>query len=346
MNESDDLVRGLANMDPFNNAAGAAAAAAAGGVIHPLPSVDGWSSGENQFNPMMDPSGQMYQHQHQQQQQQYRGGGYRGRGGRGGQRGGGGGYRGGRGGGGYYQPQQQQQQQHHHHHNQYQWTNPNLAAALNAGASEFVPKSSLSASANEFVPRNIPNNTSQWAMAMNVMDPLQELEQAVNALQFSPGKFELIAAHLTDVFNSGSLASEDDYKSVVDQLFDASLAEMNFRYTGARLFDHLANHVFMVDASSGLCVPVVKDILLARCTDERNRRQSSVVENPGHFRAFTLFFADLFLQLGQMDEATGEKKRIAVLADYVIELLTTLTNKIDKENVKTISQTLKVSFCL
>ncbi len=69
-----------------------------------------------------------------------------------------------------------------------------------------------------------------------------------------------------------------------------------------------------------------------------------ISSDPPQFHSFTLFLADLFLQLG-IYTPEGNKFRIAVLGNAVVDLLLVLATMkpVNKDNLKTISSTLKVT---
>ena len=69
----------------------------------------------------------------------------------------------------------------------------------------------------------------------------------------------------------------------------------------------------------------------------------SSLEAP-RLRSLTFFMADLFLQLGDYSAGEGTKKRVPELGEQVLDLLSALVEKKDdKENLKTVAQTLKMS---
>ncbi|TRY74723.1 hypothetical protein TCAL_14546 [Tigriopus californicus] len=239
-----------------------------------------------------------------------------------------------------------------HHRAQYQ-TGPGVPAAygyqhaqrhhtpaqarLNVTANEFRPKS-LSASAAEFVPRNMARNTSHWAAVQQqqhmYLDPLEEVRGGVGVLVYSPAKIDQIAEHLTNVL-SAVAHDVQTLQSCVDLMVETCLVEHNFRYTGARLLDALS--VGVVDQSG---TQPVRTVLLSKCQSLREQHTNL---KPDRRRQFILFMGDLFLHFGIY--VGDHKQRMPLLGLAVIDLLTTLLsveNRKDKDNLKCVSQTLKM----
>ncbi len=273
-------------------------------------------------------------------------------------------------GGGHQQPrhqynphyQQQQQQQHYQQQQQLAAAAAALEPQLSATASEFVPKTSLSASAMEFVPRAGPRNTSKWAFEQQQQapqqqqrpfsgDPKQQVEQGMAALLYSPGRFDQTAAQLSEGLNA-SVSDLATLRQVVDLVLEQSLAQANFRYTGARLLDHLSAAVTVSvsaeEEEDKDKKTTLSEVLLERFRSLHSGREELLKSDVPRFRSLALFTADLFLQLGTPDAEGGAKKRMPELGVAATELLSALAERqraalSDKEDVRAIAQALKMA---
>lgn len=212
---------------------------------------------------------------------------------------------------------------------------------FNINAMEFVPKTSgLSIAAPEFVP---PVEDGEVWDSGQYQDSLQEsdeivksatiLHNAMEQLTFEPGRFDSIARKLTDDLNL-LVKDYDTLQNLAEIITENGINEPNFRYTGARLCDHLSQHLTVIVEEATL-----RQILMQKCNREFKQRSKILEEKPDRLRGFTLFLAELFQQL---EIQVGDmRQRVQVLGDALPQIIATLASDPDKENVKCIVQTLK-----
>ncbi len=225
----------------------------------------------------------------------------------------------------------------------------------------------MSATATEFVPRATPRNTSKWAFEQAHQDegescggdPIKQVEDSMASLLYSPGKFEVTAAHLTEVLNA-TVTDLDTLRAVVDRVVEQCLAQANFRYSGARLLDHLAATVTVSvgnEEEEGGAPPLtLGEVLLDKCRAIYSTRDELIKTDIARFRSFALFLADLFLQFGHFEASSSEdaaavamtKRRVPELGESTMELLSALLERqaaalTDKEDVRAIAQALKMA---
>lgn len=111
------------------------------------------------------------------------------------------------------------------------------------------------------------------------------------------------------------------------------MGEVNFRYSGARLCQHLSKNI--TQSYNG---PTFKSLLLQRCHEEFNVREMYMQSEPSRVCGFTLFLAELFTQL-----VTTTAQPLEVLGQALCQLLMTLLTQTSDSNLKCAAQVLKVS---
>jgi len=210
---------------------------------------------------------------------------------------------------------------------------------FNVNAMEFVPKSGLSITAPEFVPPGGEGwgDGGQYEDTFQETDSIQQttdvLHEAMEQLTYEPGRFDSIARKLTDTLNQ-LVKDYDALANLAEIIAENSINETNFRYTGARLCDHLSQHLTVIIEGATL-----RQILMQKCNREFKQRNKKLKENPERLRGFTLFLAELFQQL---EIQVGDmRQRVQVLGDALPQIIATLASEPNKENVKCIVQTLK-----
>lgn len=248
---------------------------------------------------------------------------------------------------------------------QQQNTNPEANANANADTQEVKPKKviSLSADAPEFVPRTFVQPPAQPQIQpqqsqphMSMGDPPQNMQHhqvsnpvvpqpqiqymchpvvlqvnnLVVQLTMKPNKFEQVARQLTTIF---SWQVQDAFlmKELITVIFEQGVGEVNFRYSGARLCQHLAKHV--TQSYNG---PTFKSLLLQRCHEEFNVRDVYLHSEPTRVTGFTLFLAELFTQL-----VTPTSQTLEILRQALCQLLRSLLAQPTDVNLKCVAQVLK-----
>jgi len=211
---------------------------------------------------------------------------------------------------------------------------------FNINAMEFVPKTSaLSIAAPEFVPPMEDGevwDSGQYEdsfVETPVGQSVTVLHNAMEQLTFEPGRFDSIARKLTDDLNL-LVKDYDTLQNLAEIIAENAINEPNFRYTGARLCDHLSQHLTVIVEEATL-----RQILMQKCNREFKQRNQILEENPTRLRGFTLFLAELFQQL---EIQVGDmRQRVQVLGDAIPQIIATLASDPNIENVKCVVQTLK-----
>lgn len=215
---------------------------------------------------------------------------------------------------------------------------------------------SLSAEAPEFIPRTFiqPQPQPQIQIpspAQNIQQPHQvttnpvipqpqihymchpvvvQVNNLVVQLTLKPNRFEQIARQLTTIF---TWQVQDTYlmKELITVIFEQGVGEVNFRYSGARLCQHLSKNV--TQSHNG---PTFRSLLLQRCQEEFNVREVYLHSEPARVSGFTLFLAELFTQL-----VTPCGQALDILRVPLCQLLTTLLSRPTDSNLKCVAQVLK-----
>ncbi|KAK3875000.1 hypothetical protein Pcinc_015569 [Petrolisthes cinctipes] len=223
-----------------------------------------------------------------------------------------------------------------------------------AQESKTKKTSALSADAPEFVPRFIQSSAQpsvqQQVQIANPAQNLQQIHQQVPQpqihymchpvvlqvnnlvvqLTLKPNKFDQVARQLTTIF---SWQVQDAFlmKELITVIFEQGVGELNFRYSGARLCQHLSKSI--TQAYNG---PTFKSVLLQRCQEEFEVREVYLASEPSRVCGYTLFLAELFTQL-----VTSTGHPLEVLRSALCQLLSTLLSQPTDPNLKCVAQVLK-----
>ncbi|KAG0727143.1 Polyadenylate-binding protein-interacting protein 1 [Chionoecetes opilio] len=216
---------------------------------------------------------------------------------------------------------------------------------------------SLSAEAPEFVPRtfappqapmqvHLPNPAQNMHIQQQqVPNPMQvtqpqmqymchpvvlQVNNLVVQLTLKPNKFEHIARQLTGIF-SWQVQDEFLMRELIAVIFEQGVGEVNFRYNGARLCQHLGKHV--TQTYNG---PTFRSSLLQRCQEEFDAREMYLHNEPERVCGYTLFIAELFIQL-----VTINGRPYDILRGALCHLFTTLLSQPTDVNLKCVAQVMK-----
>ncbi|XP_037785791.1 polyadenylate-binding protein-interacting protein 1-like [Penaeus monodon] len=157
-----------------------------------------------------------------------------------------------------------------------------------------------------------------------------QVNNLVVQLTIKPNKFDQVARQLTTIL---SWQVQDAFlmKEVITVIFEQGVGEVNFRYSGARLCQHLSKNI--TQSYNG---PTFKSLLLQRCHEEFNVREMYMQSEPSRVCGFTLFLAELFTQL-----VTTTAQPLEVLGPALCQLLMTLLTQTSDSNLKCAAQVLK-----
>lgn len=218
-----------------------------------------------------------------------------------------------------------------------------INSKLSPYAKEFIPRSqppkanevTLSPYAKEFVPSLNYRDPQVEPEEFEIIDdsyPIQELKNFLFQVTLCPEKFDRQLKFLTNVLNQW-LTDEEILHSIVNIIFEESVHEPNFRYNGAKLCNHLSQHLI---SPSG--VPKFRYILLTRCQEEhlRHKDLAKTQDKNGYLRGFALFMAELYSQL-----EVCRKEKLHSLGTGLLEILDTLLKLSSPEHLKCACQILK-----
>ncbi|XP_050732766.1 uncharacterized protein LOC127006649 isoform X7 [Eriocheir sinensis] len=191
-------------------------------------------------------------------------------------------------------------------------------------------------------PGDSSRNTAKGYVITNSMVPPQpqmqymchpvvlQVNNLVVQLTLKPNRFEQIARQLTAVF---SWQVQDTFlmRELIAVIFEQGVGEVNFRYNGARLCQHLGKNV--TQAYNG---PTFRSLLLQRCQEEFEVREMYLHNEPERVCGYTLFLAELFTQL-----VTVNGRPYDILRGALCHLLTTLLSQPTDANLKCVAQVLK-----
>lgn len=238
---------------------------------------------------------------------------------------------------------------------------PAKKTTLSATAKEFVPKaaSNLSVAAAEFVPRQSPFPT--YANQNNLFEDFQRLvnirphdinqsgpspsvENIIDAfnsilyeMTIQPGSVEDSLKPFVDLLQNCS--DDQAINGIVESLFEQSIIEPNFRYTGAKVVQYLSNQLKGNAAFSNF-----RNLFLTRCKEEYLKKEELIThpETVSRLCGFTMFMGELFLNV-EVENAQGVTQKIAVIRFVIRDLLLVLLEHSTDETVKSATQLLKMA---
>ncbi|XP_017477696.1 PREDICTED: polyadenylate-binding protein-interacting protein 1 [Rhagoletis zephyria] len=217
----------------------------------------------------------------------------------------------------YNQPQQHQHHpkhnKHHnqHHHNQHHGGQGRYQRHNNSSASSSTASSSNSGSDVETI----------------ALDYLQTVIQCLNQ---NPGQFDTIATRFLTIFE-GMENNQYVLSNAMEDIFNESIQNPNFRYMGAKLYNllHMLN--------------LKKDSLfhtLLKCKLDYHQQEVMQYMQTNHqakVRETALFLAELYMQL------RGDDTRIHLIAENIVYSLKQLMTKESSDNIRCICLTLKLA---
>ncbi|EDW32395.1 GL11609 [Drosophila persimilis] len=206
--------------------------------------------------------------------------------------------------------QQQQQQQQQYFQNQQQQQQPQASTSSAAASSSSS------------------SNASQPDMATIA---LEYLDTVIHCLNQNPGQFDTIASRFLTIFD-GMENNHYVLSIAMEDIFEKSIEQPNFRYMGAKLYNLL--HMLNPKPDSLFHT-------LLKCKLDYHQEEVSKYMTSGEqqkVRETALFLAELYMQLRGDDDA-----RIQLIAVNIVYSLTKLLACESAENVRCICQTLKLA---
>ncbi|KAK7501074.1 hypothetical protein BaRGS_00007559 [Batillaria attramentaria] len=216
---------------------------------------------------------------------------------------------------------------------------------LSVNAPEFVPKGySTQAGSLQAHP---PHQAEGFVEAFGQMRVggaedltnylLLEFQKTMQILMTQPGNIPEYLRPLCEKLQQAG--TPEVLSQVVDILYQQSVFEPNFRYTGARVCHFLCNHL-----KDHPIFGTFKATFLQKCQqDFMNRQQLLARGNEGleTLCGLTLFMGELFLNV-TVDQG-GQTERLEFLPRALTELMITLVSHPTDMSVKTVCQLLKLA---
>lgn len=206
----------------------------------------------------------------------------------------------------------------------------------------FAMTSTLSPEAPVFVPRHFkvpvpePQPTSPPSRD-STRYAIVELMTFIEDVTLCPGEFDSKIGELTRAL--GSVTDADGLTQVVDTIFQQGVKEPNFRYSGARLCNHLGSNLSVRGLDNGHFT----NLLLDRCHSECLKRNDLASGDMGdnYLRGLLLFIAELFSQMMFLRDDYSYK--VKHIAGCIPNMMHTLLQAPTKDNVKCTIQVLKLT---
>ncbi|CAG5124859.1 unnamed protein product [Candidula unifasciata] len=168
---------------------------------------------------------------------------------------------------------------------------------------------------------------------------LDRFSHSLNVLNLNPGNIEEYLRPVCEMIQSNS-ESTDVVTDVVEMLFEQSLQEPNFRYTGARICQYLNRNLKGNPYFSGF-----HKIFIKRCQKEYNLRDVLKNGSPAdqeRLRGLSMFMAEIFLNV-ETETNDGSLQRLSFLPKILVDLVSTLLATPSDLDVKCSCQLLKLS---
>uniref|UniRef100_A0A1E1XB75 Putative translation initiation factor 4f ribosome/mrna-bridging subunit eif-4g n=1 Tax=Amblyomma aureolatum TaxID=187763 RepID=A0A1E1XB75_9ACAR len=212
----------------------------------------------------------------------------------------------------------------------------------------FVLKSTLSPEAPVFVPRHFrvplpqevvepcppypPSPQSQDANQYAMLELMSFIDDVTLCPAEFDSKIDDVTSILSGITDAGGLSQ------VVDTIFQQGLKEANFRYSGARLCNHLGCNLQIRGVEEDFT-----NMLLDRCHKECVKRNDlgSGDFDDAYLRGLLLFIAELFSQMVFLREDHSYK--VKHLAACIPNMMHALLQSLTKENIKCTIQVLKLT---
>ncbi|XP_016988817.1 polyadenylate-binding protein-interacting protein 1 isoform X2 [Drosophila rhopaloa] len=220
------------------------------------------------------------------------------------------------------QQTQHHQQPHHQQHSQQQQQQYFQNQNQNQQQQQPQPSTSSAAASSS------SSNSSQPDMATIA---LEYLDTVIHCLNQNPGQFDTIASRFLTIFD-GMENNHYVLSIAMEDIFEKSIEQPNFRYMGAKLYNllHMLNP--KPDSLFHTLLKCKLDYHQKEVTKYmRSNEQQKVRET-------ALFLAELYMQLRGDDDS-----RIQLIAVNIVYSLSKLLLSESNENVRCLCQTLKLA---
>ncbi|XP_002741647.1 polyadenylate-binding protein-interacting protein 1-like [Saccoglossus kowalevskii] len=223
-------------------------------------------------------------------------------------------------------------------------TAANSMSSLSVNAPVFVPMgySTATTPQQNFVGYNEfeglkTNRPAILSVSKNENDETRLLKDSMFKLMSSPASFDDLLKTLTSKFNQ-SVRDEKSLLEIIRIIYELSVEQVNFRYTGARMCNYLSRHM-NVETDSG----TFRQHLLKRLHQEFEKKDESI-RNPQtipRLLGFTLFVAELFENFEII--VNDQPERLHVLREALGDLSLTLLSHPQDGNIKCVINVLKLT---
>lgn len=183
----------------------------------------------------------------------------------------------------------------------------------------------------------ILNDKSQTDFNSNYLQPteletiaLHYLTTVIQCLNDNPGLFDAVATRFLTIFD-GMENNEYVLSNAMENIFNASIENSNFRYMGAKLYNLL--HMLNLRDNS-----LFQTLLKYKLEYQQSEIIEYMLKNNEHkVRETALFLAELYMQL------RGDDTRIKLIAESILFCLKQLLTKVSADNVRCVCLTLKLA---
>ncbi|KAI8039649.1 polyadenylate-binding protein-interacting protein 1 isoform X1 [Drosophila gunungcola] len=217
----------------------------------------------------------------------------------------------------HHQQQPQHHQQHQSHQQQQQYFQ-------NQNQQQQQPQPSTSSAAAS----SSSSNSSQPDMATIA---LEYLDTVIHCLNQNPGQFDTIASRFLTIFD-GMENNHYVLSIAMEDIFEKSIEQPNFRYMGAKLY----NLLHMLNPKPDSLFHTLLKCKLDYHQEEVTKYMRSNEQQK--VRETALFLAELYMQLRGDDDS-----RIQLIAVNIVYSLSKLLLSESNENVRCLCQTLKLA---
>ncbi|XP_016930388.2 polyadenylate-binding protein-interacting protein 1 [Drosophila suzukii] len=225
----------------------------------------------------------------------------------------------------FQQIAQQTQQQHHQqqpHHQQHSHQQQQYFQNQNQQQQQPQPSTSSAAASSS------SSNSSQPDMATIA---LEYLDTVIHCLNQNPGQFDTIASRFLTIFD-GMENNQFVLSIAMEDIFEKSIEQPNFRYMGAKLY----NLLHMLNPKPDSLFHTLLKCKLDYHQEEVTKYMRSNEQQK--VRETALFLAELYMQLRGDDDS-----RIQLIAVNIVYSLSKLLASESNENVRCLCQTLKLA---
>ncbi|KAH8284531.1 hypothetical protein KR018_003348 [Drosophila ironensis] len=227
----------------------------------------------------------------------------------------------------HHHPSQQQQQAHHSQHSQQQAQQQQQQYFQNHQQQQPQASTSSAAASSSSASSNA-NSNAQPDMATIA---LEYLDTVIHCLNQNPGQFDTIASRFLTIFD-GMENNNYVLSIAMEDIFEKSIEQPNFRYMGAKLYNLL--HMLNPKPDSLFHT-------LLKCKLDYHQEEVTKYMRSGEqqkVRETALFLAELYMQLRGEDDS-----RLQLIAVNIVYSLSKLLASESNENVRCLCQTLKLA---